>query len=204
MCFCNCEKADREEDTIVIPNRPVLQTSQRQSRIVPISPPSHSDHSHSTLPRPRSQLQSTDPCQSQSRKEIRQLNSSGRLVAVETITPRSSNPTVHQREPHRSAGSLSHNRGPVSPRHSNTLITPRRSEIVVVSPRHSGAISQGPPMTTRPPIRSRRQSAASYRSPRQSTASVRSVSYRSTREKMAEVDEGGVRRDYDRRDDSRR
>jgi len=180
----------------VIPNRPVLQTSHRQSHIMPISPPSHSRQSLSTLPRPRSQLHPTNPSQSSPRKEIRRLNSSGRLVVVETITPRSSYPTVHQHEP-RLSGSLAYRKGAGSPIHSHTLITPRQSEAVV--------ISQGvPPVTTRPVTRSRKQSTVSYRSPRESTASIRSASYRSTREKMAEVDEGGVRRDYDRRDDLRR
>lgn len=188
----------------MIPNRPIRQTSQRQSQVIPIPPPSHSGHSLSTHPLPRSQLQPIDASHSRPRKEVRELNSSGRLVVVETITPRSSNPAVHN-APNRSAGSLGYKNGPGSPRQSNALITLRLSETVVISPRLSGQnVAQGPPLTTRPAIRSRRESSASYRSPRQSTASVRSASYRSTREKMAEVDEGGVRRDYDRRDDLRR
>lgn len=203
MCLCNFEKTDREED-IVIPNRPILQSSPRQSRVIPISPPSQSGHSLSILPPPRSQAQPIDLSQSRPRREVRELNASGRLVVVERITPRSSNPAVVH-EPRRSAGSLGYKKGPGSPRHSNVLVTPRQSETVVISPRSSGQnVAQGPPLTTRPVIRSRRESTASYRSPRQSTASVRSASYRSTRERMAEVDEGGVRRDYDRRDDLRR
>ena len=204
MCFGSFNRADREEDVIVIPNRPV-PASQRQSCILPISAPSNSGHNLSTLQSPRSQLLSIEHPSSQSPKEIRELNSSGRLVAVKTITPRSSNPAVHQHEPRRSGGNLSHKGDLGSARHSTTvIITPRHSETVVISPRRSGNVAQGSVINTRPPIRSRRQSAISYRSPRQSTTSVRSVSHRSVREKMAEVDEGGVRRDYDRRDDSRR
>ena len=67
-------------------------------------------------------------------------------------------------------------------------------------------------LNSRPVVRSRRRSSLSggggggYKSPRQSSASVRSVSYRSTREKMVEVDEGGGGRGYryERRDDPRR
>lgn len=42
------------------------------------------------------------------------------------------------------------------------------------------------------------------KSPRQSVGSVRSVSYRSTREKIVEVDDGGDRRGYERREGGRR
>ncbi len=41
------------------------------------------------------------------------------------------------------------------------------------------------------------------KSPRQSVGSVRSVSYRSTREKIVEVDDGGDRRGYERREGGR-
>lgn len=55
-------------------------------------------------------------------------------------------------------------------------------------------------------IRSERQSNATYRSPRQSATSVRSVSHASKREKLVEVDEENSksRREYERRDGLRR
>lgn len=204
MCLCKFEKASPEEDIIVVPSRPIPHRNASTS-----TPIVYSGYSLSTLPaarsRPLSIEQALSPSHSQPRSiEARRLSSQDRVVLVGTITPRSTNPTIHQRGP-RGSGSLSQ---PPNPRHSGDAIqsfTPRRSENDMVLARQSGSHVRLESTVLRPPIRSQRQSSSGFRSPRQSE--IGSTSYRSTREKMVEVDEGDgkvVRRLYDRRDDIRR
>ncbi len=113
---------------------------------------------------------------------------------------------------------------PRSPRHSNAvIITPSplsspaiengngARTIISTTPRQSGNIVhfEDEEVVVVRPVRSRGYSSnggggAGGWSPRQSVGSVRSVSYRSTREKIVEVDDGGDRRGYERREGGRR
>ena len=198
MCICKFEKRPHEE-VITLPNRPILQetpplsTAQRRSL--------------SALPSRRS-LAQLPPRSIEI--EPRRLSPQERAVFVETITPRSSDPT-RLYQPRLQGSGILHGR---SPRHSSQKVELGAS----LSP--GGTFSTPRPSFTgndvqnavvlRPPTRSRsrsgRRSAASCHSPRQSSASFRSTSHRSTREKMVEVDEEDgrlVKREYERRDDSR-
>ena len=104
-------------------------------------------------------------------------------------------------------------RKPSSPRQSNAavIITPTKEErAIITTPRQSGNIvhfEDEEVMIVRP-VRSRGYSSNGGgeggwqgKSPRQS---VGNVSYRSTREKIVEVDDGGDRRGYERREGGRR
>ena len=197
MCLCSFEKRAREE-VITLPNRPVLQTTP------PLSI-SQNRRSLSVLPSPRSSAQ---PPRRSIEIEPHRLSPQDRVVFVETISPRSSNPTRLHQSKLQGSGSL-HGR---SPRHSSKKMDPGASQPpggTIITPGLSFSSNEVQnAVVLRPPTRSRsgRRSAASYRSPRQSNASFRSTSHRSTREKMVEVgEEDGrlVRREYERRDDSR-
>lgn len=201
MCFCDFEKAHPEEGVIEVPSRPIPISSNG-----PFSAFGHGGHSLSTLPRPNTRPLSGERLHLQPRAiEARRLASQDRVVLVETITPRSSAPTIHQREPRRS-GSLKHAGGA---RHSGSTVgvaTPRQLGGVIVAPRQfsSGVVPLVQASVLPSPTYTRRHSTTSFRGPRQSNPSLRSTSYRSTREKMAEVDEENgsfQRREYDRRED---
>ncbi len=213
MCLCKIERSPREgEDVIVVPNRPIPRAATSYASS---GNPAHSRPSLSVPSPRRSKPLTYEGLQSQPRSlEARTLRSQGRVVLVETITPRTSDPTVTtittaaaplgptllRRESLRSGST--HGRSPRDSGNVIELVTCRQPGDVVLHPRHSGNA-----VVLRPPTRSPRHSAASFRGPRQSNASVRSASYRSTREKMVEVDEEDgrvMRRVYDRRDDPRR
>lgn len=181
MCLCKCEPIDEE---IVVPNRP------RGSG--PVSALSHSGHNISSLP---SELEAHNKTRPRSRSrprtaEIRRRTSRERPVLVETIIPRSSDSTSQRTSRPLSIGGPDN---PHQPRRTYSL-SPQQSRISIITPRQSGSV-------VRPPVYSRRQSTASCRSPRQSATTIHLASYRSTREKIAEVDDKGLRTEYDRRHD---
>ena len=88
-----------------------------------------------------------------------------------------------------------------------------RTIVATTTPRQSGNVVhfEDEEVLVVRPVRSRGYSSSGGggggwqgQSPRQSVGSVRSVSYRSTREKIVEVDDGGDRRGYERREGGRR
>lgn len=204
MCFCNIEKPDRDVD-FMLPNRP------RRRASLPLSSSSQlsTGHNLSTLPRriePLGAFQTNSPPRI---VEVRSSISQDRLILVETITPRLSGHTLHQRPGSSDERLLSkdlHRRiRPLSIAESNGQLRPRL--IPAKSPRQSnGTIAvitnQQSGSEVRMVNRSEKQSNATYASPRQSATSVRSISHASRREKMVEVDEENStsRKEYERRD----
>lgn len=204
MCFCNIEKPDRDVE-FMLPNRPRRQSLQRLSSSSRLS----TGHNIFTLPR---RIEPLGAFQTNSRPRTAELRSSvsqDRLVFVETVTPRSSGPTFRQRPRSFDERPLSKDSQreirPLSIAESNGRLGPRL--IPAKSPRQSNGTvavitTQQSGSEVRILIRSEKQSNATYRNPRQSATSVRSISHASKREKMVEVDEGNSksRREYERRD----
>ena len=206
----------RDRGEINIPNRPVVapraQLPSCQSSHT-TSPPLHSGHHVSTLPPPPKSLPlRTNQSQSRHRTpETRKLDFQDQAVVIKHITPRSfgterpgsqsSGAKPQEQKRPLSTGSTGKGRvnfdNQIDPRRSGSFRfgkSPTHSDTVVsvITPQQSGSVV----------LPTGRQSITNYRNPRQSIASLRSTSYRSTRERMAEVDEeGGLKRVYDRRDD---
>ena len=136
--------------------------------------------------------------------------SGGNLVQL-SGSPRVSGGSLVMRE-----GGRKRELSTISPRESNAVvITPAKDEerAIITTPRQSGNIVhfEDEEVLVVRPVRSRGYSSSGNgvgggwqgKSPRQSVGSVRSVSYRSTREKIVEVDVGGDRRGYERREGGR-
>lgn len=208
MCLIKVKREHGED--IFIPNRPVTLTPQTRrtqgslpSRrsVQPIAPPSRSGHSRRSVAHSGHSLGLRPITPETSRIPL------GELPIIEHIAPRSSQPSVHhtsyakgeglpsqaytRSSKHRavSYGSATSNRqqGPRRSGSVNYRSSPRQSNVVVHSP---GPLGTG---ADRSPV-----------SPKQSTASHRTPSHRSTRESFTIQDENGEKRKVYRRSEATR